>query len=118
MFQNAKHITLTVASGASFSSTINIERFDAMMVYFPAIEGRFGAASPEISLYGTYDSAVTAVPVSYYNYGSSTVAPSKVTAATAGLYEMPYGGSPPRVQLVFNTACTGGASIEIVYHQG
>jgi hypothetical protein len=117
MFQNAKHITLTITSGASFSSAINVERYDALMVYFPVITGRFGAASIEASLYGSYDSGVTGVPVNYYNYGTGAIGTAKVTAATGGVYEMPYGGSLPRIQLVFNTACTGGASIELVYHQ-
>lgn len=117
MFQSSKHQRLTIASGASFSSAINIERFDALMVYLPAVVAAFGAGTVEISLYGAYDSAVAAVPVSYYDCGNGTTDAAKVSAATAGLFEMPYGGSPPVIQLVFNTACTGGINIDLVYHQ-
>lgn len=114
---DSKNISISVLSGASFTSTVPIERFDSLMVYLPNTTN-FGAASIEVSLYAAYDSAVTAdAAVSYYDYGNATTDSAKISAAAGGLFEMPWAGSPPAVRLVFNTACTAGATIKLVYAQ-
>ena len=107
---------LPFSSGASGTTTVYIGGRDQQMVYLSAVVSNFASSPIEITLESTHDTAVSARTSYYLDYVCPQAAIVKVTAATGGMYEMPFGGASPYVRLSFDTAATGsGGQITFVY---
>lgn len=116
---SAKNVPLTLASGVSGSSQVPLDCYDALMVYIPAVVAKFASGTVVITVNGSPNSGITALPASYYGYASGTANPATVTATTGGMYELPYLGPIPQIQLSFSTTVTGGGTTAyLVYGNG
>lgn len=104
-----KSLLHTVASGASFTSVLEFDTHDRLVVY--AENTGFGSATPTATVFGAYNSGITAVALRRYDASAATHAAVTILINTAAAYEVPSLGAP-YIQLVFNTAATGGASLK------
>jgi hypothetical protein len=107
---------LAIATTATNTTMVLVENFKNMMLYVPAVVSKFAAGSVEISILGAYSAATGALPMNVYDYPNLQVASAKITATTAGFYELPFPGSVPYIQFSVNTTATQAATLRLVYN--
>ena len=114
---NVVYYTLSMTTGTTQSTQIQVQKYDQLMLYVPALSTVAGSGVITASLkigYGP-SSAATAY---YYDYVSAAPAECKITMTTGGVYEIPNAGSGNYIQFAFDVAATQATTCYILTPKG
>lgn len=103
------------ATGATGTSTHYVGYYDCIMVHISAVSSIFASSAVNITLRGAHNSFATAKTAYWYDYSNKVPTECTITAATQGVYEIPFTGAIPYVNLGFSTATAGSGTIYVAY---
>jgi hypothetical protein len=106
-----QYYPITVATTTTSTSVINVDKYDQLQVYVPAVASIFGSGVVAITLKGKPSLGNTSLNMNYFDYVNKTPATSVITISTGGVYEMPYPGATNYVSLQFDVATTNTTQI-------
>lgn len=99
----------------SETSTVYIGYHDQILLNISNIVSCFASNVVNFTLRGTHNSGLTALTSYYYDYVCQSPYNTVITASTGGLYEFPYGGGFPYVQISFDVPATAAGTMTVIY---
>ena len=114
MSERVRYHTVSLASGATNTGTIEVGDHKTVMMYISAVSASFGVASMTAVIRGAYDSGISGNNMHYYDYGNATTKQCQITVPTAGFYELPTLGCP-YINVQFTTIATAGGTEKVYF---